>query len=86
MSLLSNAISTDVITVIFIFQYTFFIASLINRFSNFVENFERSIVSKVDGNLIKALDDFTCCYTTFETLIERINSIFRLQVIDQFMV
>lgn len=86
LSLLSYIICTNVTSIVFLFHYTFFVAVLFNRFCNFVENFERNVDSKDDDDLIKSLDDFVFYYSTFESLIKRINSIFCLQVIDQVIV
>lgn len=85
LSLLSNIITSGVTAIIVSFHYTFFIAVLLNRFCILVENFEWVIDSTNDDDLIKALDGFIYYYSTFESLIERINMIFCLQVIDQWI-
>lgn len=83
-SLCSYIISTDLTAIVLSFHFIFLIASLLNRFRNFVRNFERSVVlNNVDDNSIKALEKFDCCYSTFESLIKQINWIFCLQVIVQ---
>lgn len=80
-SQLSYAISFDITTITFSFHYIFFIATLQNRFSNFIENFKQSASSRLDKS-IDVLDEFLLVYATFESLIEQINSIFWLQVIE----
>lgn len=78
-------ICTDITAIILIAHYTFLVGSSMNRFCNFAENFQRNIVSQIDDNVIIALDEFVCCYEIFECLVERINSVFCLQVIDPFI-
>lgn len=85
LSLLSSFFCTNVITIIVSCHFTFFIAVLSDRFCNFVKNFEQNINLKDDDDLIEALDGFIFSYSTFESLIEKINAIFCLQVIDQLM-
>lgn len=81
-SFFTYLIAADFAAITFSFHYIFFIASLLNRFSNFVKNFKQIVVSRRGEKLIKALDDFIFTYSTFECLIERMNLIFRLQVIE----
>lgn len=79
-------ITVNITGATFLFHFVFFAASSLNRLGNFIENFELALAShRLDDNSIKALDVFVLSYSTFETLIERINSIFCLQVIEQFI-
>jgi len=80
--IVSYILCTDCTTILLL-HFICIISCVKNRFSNFVINFLRH--QSDDENLIKALDGFVCCYSTFESLIERINLIFSLQVIDQLL-
>jgi hypothetical protein len=85
-SLTCYIVCTDITAATFLLHFVFLTASSLNRISNFIENFELTLASRpLDGNSIRALDVFVLAYSTFETLIERINSIFCLQVIERFI-
>lgn len=63
-SLFSYIVATDLTAITFSCHFLFFIGSTMNRFSNFMENFNQSVLLSPVDDSIKALDDFVCSFRT----------------------